>query len=329
MKKPETSVIIPNWNGADLLKICLPSLRKQSYRDFELIIVDNGSSDDSIPVVDKLFPEARVIYLAKNVGFSPAVNLGIQQALGKFFVLINNDTRLDKNCLRFLVEAAKSRKEVGMIAAKMLNFYHPNLIDSAGDYIDAVGHAQNIGLGEKDGVKFSRPGYVFLTTGGGSLIKRELIETTGLFDDDYFAYFEDVDLSLRAQMRGFKCWFEPKARIYHIHKATSNRNKAFTEYLQFRNMTQTVVKDFPKELLLRDFNWLKIILVNLNTVRYLAGIGYLGPALRAELYILANLPKLLAKRRQIQSRRQVPVSYIIENIRPKKITFFGLIPGGV
>lgn len=325
---PEVSVIIPNWNGYEFLPDCLSSLKKQEFEDFEVIVVDNGSADNSVDFIQTRFPQVKVIELNKNIGFAAAVNLGIKVACGKYIALINNDTKVDKNCLKYLVQAMKEHPDAGMVAAKMLNFHHPEIIDSAGDYIDAVGHANNIGLGEKDGPKFNREGYVFLVTGGGGLFKKEVFDMVGLLDEDYFAYFEDVDLCLRAQMYGFKGWYQPKAVILHIHKATANRNKAFTEYLQFRNMTMTIIKNFPTELLLRDFNWVKIILVNINTVRFLISQGYGLAALKAEVYILFNFLRLLRRRSQIQKQMKVDPGYIAGNIRPKKVTLFGLLEPG-
>lgn len=326
--KPAASVVIPNWNGVRLLKICLPSLRQQSFKDFEVIVIDNGSTDGSVKFINRFYSEVKVIELEKNIGFSPAVNLGIKHCGGRYIILLNNDTRVDKDCLKFLVKVAQAHPEVGMVAAKLLQFHHPSLIDSAGDWIDTVGHANNIGFGKVDGPSFNKAGPVFLVTGGGSLIKREVFNQVGMLDEDYFAYMEDVDFSLRAQFQGFKAWYEPKAVIYHIHKATSSKNKALTEYLQFRNMTQTIIKDFPTKLLLKNFNWLKIILVNVNTIRYLSSQGYLFSAIKAEWYILINLPKLLWKRWQIQSQIKVPLDYIIANIKPKKVTLFGLLKKG-
>ncbi len=329
MKKSFVSVVIPNWNGKHLLENCLPTLKIQTFKDFEIIVVDNGSTDGSVEFVKKNYPEINLIELDHNTGFAPAVNLGIKKSLGEFVLLLNNDTKVDSKCLEYLYKAAIKRKNVGMVAAKMLQMNDPKKIDSAGDYIDVVGHANNIGLGELDGEKFNKEGYVFLVTGGGGLFKKEVFEKVGFLDDDYFAYFEDVDLCLRAQMVGFKGWYEPKAIIYHLHKATSNKNKAFTEYLQFRNLTQTIIKNFPEKLLLKDFNWLKIILVNLNTIRFLTTQGYFLEALKAEGYIIANFFKLLKKRREIQKTKVVTDEYIIENIRKKKITFFGLIKNGI
>lgn len=323
--KTKVSVIIPNWNGWNLLKVCLNSLKKQTYSNFETIIVDNGSSDGSFGYIKKFFPKIQIIALDKNYGFARAVNEGIKKAAGDYIILINNDTEVDKYCLEFLVKAAGRRQEVGFIAAKMLNFYKRDIIDSAGDYIDIVGHANNIGLGEKDGATFNLAKEVFLATGGGSLFKKKVFEKVGLFDENYFAYMEDVDFCLRAQMQGYKGWYEPKAVIYHIHKATGNRNKSNLEYLQFRNMIMTIIKDFPTALLWRNFNWLLIILVNLNTVFYLSIKGFFWQAIKAEIYILVNLPLLLRKRFKIQKNKKVSNEYLIGNFHKKKISFYGLL----
>ncbi len=322
------SVIIPNWNGRDFLKVCLESLNNQSFKDFEVIVVDNNSSDDSVELMNLNFPKVKVLKLDRNYGFARAVNIGIKEGVGEYLFLLNNDTKVDKNCLRYLVKTADLYPEVGMVASKMKNFYNPMIIDSAGDYIDAVGHADNIGRGQKDGELFNSAGFVFLVNAGAGLYKRKVFERVGYFDEDFFAYFEDVDLSFRAQLQGFKGWYEPRAIVLHIHKATSSRNKSFTEYLQFRNMTQTVIKNFPLYLLFKDFNLLKIILVNINTVRYLAMKGYLKSAIMAEIFIIFNFMKLIRKRSKIQKTKKVSDKYIYENIVPKKVTLFGILKIG-
>lgn len=320
----KVSIVIPNWNGKHLLKVCLSSLKKQTFKDMEIVVVDNGSTDGSADYIKRYFAEVKIVPLDKNYGFAKAVNEGIKNSKGKYVVLINNDAEVEKSCLEYLIKAIKSHKKVGFVATKMLNFYNRKIIDSAGDYIDNVGHANNIGMGEKDSEKYNVPGYTFLVTGGGSIFRREVFERVGFFDEDYFAYFEDVDLCLRSQMQGFKGWFEPKAKIYHIHKATSLRFSSFLEYLQFRNMMITIIKDFPNKLIWSNFNWLLILLVNLNTVRFLATKGLLMSALKAEMYVLWNLPKLLNKRFAIQNTKKVSDDYLISNFQKKKITFWGL-----
>lgn len=329
MRKVETSVIIPNWNGIHLLRVCLASLKWQTYQNFEIIVVDNGSTDSSLDFIKKSYPQVKIIKLSKNTGFAYAVNRGIEKAKGKFIILLNNDTEVTRLCIAKLVETAKKHPEVSFIAPKILNFYNRGIIDSAGDWIDEVGHADNIGRGEKDGKKYSSPGLIFLVTGAGCLIRAEAFRKIGFFDEDYFMYFEDVDWCFRAQLRGLTGWYEPSAKIYHINRASSSKVKSFTEYLQFRNLTMTILKDFPKGLLMQRVTWLRIFWVNINTVRFFAKRGYLWEALKSEFYILFHLFTILKKRSKIQSSKLVSDEYIIDNVRRKKLTLFGLFPKGV
>ncbi len=323
IKSPLVSIVIPNWNGAHLLEHSLSAIQKQTYKTIETIVVDNGSTDGSKDYLKK-FSGVQVIALNKNYGFAPAVNKGILKAKGEFILLLNNDTKMDNRCVEYLVEVLKKKKDIGMVTAKMVNFYNPRLIDGVGDCIDSVGHATGIGIGQKDTGQFDVACEVPLVSGGGSLFRKEVFEKVGLLDEDYFAYFEDVDICLRAQYVGFKAWFEPKAIIAHVHKATSSKNLAFLEYLQFRNLTMTVIKDFPKELLLKDLNWLKIILVNVHTVYFLARQGYLPSALKAEVYVLTHLGELLEKRKIVQSSIRISEDNLLSLFRPKKIKLFGI-----
>ncbi len=322
----KVSVIIPNWNGKHLLKTCLTSLEKQSFKDFDVLVVDNGSTDDSAGYIRKYFPKFGILELNKNYGFARAVNEGIKNSSGEYLVLLNNDTEVEKDYIKYLVLAADKHSDVGFVAAKMLNFKNRNIIDSAGDAVDVVGHSYNIGLGQKDGPEFNRAGSIFLATAGGSLFKKEVFERAGYFDEDYFTYMEDVDLCLRAQFMGFKGWYEPRSVLYHIRKATSSKVGRLSEYWHFRNMTQNIIKDYPLVLFLKDFNWLKIKMVNINTILYMTKKGFLWEGIKADLWILLHLPILLWKRYKIQKSRKVSDEYIIANIRPKKITFFGLLP---
>lgn len=325
MKQIKASVIIPNWNGKHLLKICLSSLKEQTFKEFETIVVDNGSEDGSFEYVKKTFPLVEVISLDKNLGFAKAVNIGIKRAKAKYVILLNNDTEVDNQCIEYLVLAADKHPDIGFVAAKILNFYKRNIIDNAGDYIDGGGHPNTRGTGEKDGSKFNKDGYTFMATGGGSLFKKSIFEKVGLFDEEYFVYIEDVDLCLRMQLAGIKGWYEPRAKIYHIRMATSKKNLPLFQYLTFRNMTINIIKNFPTALLFHDLNWLKIILVNLNTVLYLFKRGYGISALKAEIYILSNVRSLLKKRKQIQKTKIVSDEYFIKNVVKKRITFWGLM----
>lgn len=315
MKKPLVSIIIPHWNGVELLRTCLPSLKNQSFKMFEVLIVDNGSTDNSISFVKNFYPEVKLIKLKKNSGFAKAVNQGITKALGEYLFLLNNDTELDINCLEHLLMAAENHPEVGFITAKVLNYFKRNLIDTTGDLIDAVGHLHSRAFNKKDLLKHNKADYLFAASGGSTLFRRNFFSKVGLFDEEYFLYMEDADLCLRAQLLGFKGWYEPKAVIYHRRMATSSKNMAFVECECFKNMAMTIIKNFPTALLLHNFNWLKILLVHFHTICHLSKKGYFLGVLKAEWYLLSHFGVLLAKRKKIQSNKIVSDHYIIENIQ--------------
>lgn len=317
--KTLVSIIIPNFNGLELLKICLPSLKKQTFKDFEIIVVDNGSSDGSSDYIKASFKGIRCIELKENFGFSKAVNIGIKRSNGKYIVLLNNDSEMDKECMKMLLKAAANHNEVGFVSAKILQFNNRNKIDNAGDYMDSSGHLLTRGFGDNEKL-YKKGEYIFLGTGSGTLFKREVFDEVGHFDKDFFFYMEDADLCFRAQLAGFKGWFEPKAKIYHIRMATSSKYFKDYESLVFRNMTMMIIKNFPAGFLLHNFNWLKIILVHINTLKYLIFKGHILSTIKVEWYLVIHLRKILRKRKIIQALKKVSDKYIIENMVEKKFT---------
>lgn len=323
--KTETSVIIPNWNGEHLLKDCLDSLEKQSYKNFEIIIVDNGSTDSSIEFIKNNFPKIKIIKLEKNLGFAKAVNIGVKKSKAKFIVLLNNDTEVDKDWLKNLVKIAKKYKDVGSVGSKLLNFYERRKIDGVGIQINEVGQARSIGYDEKDKGQYEKQLYVFGVTGGASLFKREIFIKIGMFDENYFMYSEEVDWAFRAQFQGFKAIYCPKAIVYHKHKASSSKKPQHLEYWQFKNMTQTILKDMPFGVMLKNYRWLKIILVHFNTIFYQIKNGFLWPPVLTEVWLLIHLPELLIKRYKIQKNKKVNDIYLEDFLVPKEITFWGIL----
>ncbi len=324
MKKLIASVIIPNWNGSKLLGDCLKSLSKQTFKDFEITLVDNGSTDDSLKYVKNNFPEVRTIALQKNFGFSKAINEGVKVTKAEYVVFLNNDTGVDKNFLRSLIRCVDSHPEVISVNSKLLSFYDKEIIDGVGILINEVGQARSIGWQEKDKGQFNSEQYIFGATGGASLFRRDDFIKVGLFDKKYFMYSEEVDFSFRAQFLGYRSIFCPEAIVYHKHKATSKKLPAYIEYWQFRNMTQTIIKDFPAGILFKRWRWLKIILVHLNTYFYQIKSGFWWAPFLADLWILFHLPELLFARKRIQSGRKVSDEYIESFMKKKEITFWGL-----
>ena len=324
MRKPKVSVVIPNLNGKDLLEDCLTSLRKQVFRDFEIVLVDNGSTDDSLRYVVQNFPEVKIVKLSKNFGFSKAINEGVNLSQAEYTVFLNNDTSVDKDWLKNLIICVNSHPEVISVNSKMLNFYDRKMIDGVGMLINEVGQAKSIGWQGEDSGQYDKEQYILGATGGASLFRRKDFIEIGLFDENYFMYSEEVDFAFRAQFLDYKSIYCPKAVVYHKHKATAKKLPAYIEYWQFRNMTQTIIKDFPTPILLKKWRWLKIILVHFNTIFYQLKNGFWWAPFLADLWILFHLPHLLKERRRIQRSRKVDNEYIESFLKEKKITFWGL-----
>lgn len=318
------SVIIPNWNGKALLKDCLRSLAKQSFKNFEIILVDNGSEDNSVEYVKRFFPKVQIIKLSKNYGFARAINEGVKASNAEYVVFLNNDTSADKNWLLELVKCVDSHPKVISVNSKLLNFYDRKKIDGVGIEINEVGQAKSIGWNAIDQGQFEKEDYIFGATGGASLFRRADFIKVGMFDESYFMYSEEVDFAFRAQFLGYESIYCPKAVVYHKHKATAKKLLHHVEYWQFRNMKQTIIKDFPTGILLKKWRWIKIILVHLNTIFYQLKNGYLWPPMLAQIWLLINMPKLLWQRYRIQKMKKVSDDYIESFLAEKKITFWGI-----
>jgi len=324
MKKIRASVVIPNWNGKNLLEDCLQSLENQSFNDFEVILVDNGSEDGSIKYVQDNFPLVKIVKLKKNFGFARAINEGVKASVAEYVVFLNNDTEVDKEWLKNLIYCARGHPEVVSVNSKLLNFYDRKIIDGIGILVNEVGQARSVGWQEKDQGQFNKEQYIFGATGGASLFRREDFIKVGGFDEKYFMYSEEVDFAFRAQFKGYKSVSCPKAVVYHKHKASARKIPQHIEYWQFRNMTQTIIKDFPAAILLKKWRWLKIILVHINTIFYQLKNGFWWAPFLALGWIAVHLPYLLNERGKIQTSKKVSDEYIENFLVEKKVTFWGL-----
>ncbi len=317
----KTSIVIPNWNGRELLPDCLNSLKKQHA---EIILVDNGSTDDSVNYVSVNFPEVKIVKLCANFGFAKAINEGVKASKAEYVIFLNNDTEVDKDFVKNLVSCADAHPEVISVNSKLLNFYDRKIIDGVGIQINEVGQARSIGWQEEDKGQYNSEFYIFGATGGASLFRREDFIKVGGFDESYFMYSEEVDFAFRAQFAGFKSIFCPDALVYHKHKASAKKKPQHVEYWQFRNMTMTIIKDFPASILLKKWRWLKIFLVFCNTIFYQLKNGYFWPPVLTKLWLLFHLPLLLNQRKIIQKNRKASDAYIENFLTDKKVTFWGL-----
>jgi GT2 family glycosyltransferase len=310
---PDIAIIVLNWNGREFLKICLDSLRTQTFKGFKVILVDNGSTDGSVEFVRENYPEVAVIALDKNYGFAKGNNVGIEEALKnkdiKYIALLNNDTEATPYWLGELIQALDNNTDVGFCTSKMLRFYNRQIIDEAGHAFCRYGFAYKIGVGEEDKGQYDNFRMVFGACAGAVMYRRAMLEEIGLFDEDFFAYCEDIDLDFRAQLQGYKCLYVPTAVIYHIGGGTAKWGSAKCIYLSNRNRITVLLKNMPLFLFLKNF--FGILWVELKTA---IQVIFLKPhrriMLKGGIDALRQLPKTLKKRRKIQQSRKVSNKYI-------------------
>lgn len=260
MKK--ATVVIPNYNGKNFLYPCMEALRRQTYTDFEVLIVDNGSSDGSPELIREMeggFPfPVKGIFLSENTGFSGAVNAGIGAASGEYVVLLNNDTEAEPGYLEALCRELDADREGRLFAVtpKMIQLYHKDLLDDAGDGYNLLGWGFQRGVGQPVTAKaHNRRRQVFSACAGAAAYRRELLLKLALpgtsrapecFDLQHFAYLEDMDLSYRARIRGYRILYCPEAEVYHVGSGTSgSRYNAFKVRLAARNNVYLNYKNMP------------------------------------------------------------------------------------
>jgi GT2 family glycosyltransferase len=309
------SVVIPNWNGAEHLPTCLDSLRRQTYPHVEIIVVDNDSDDDSLALLDRDYPEVQVIPLKENRGYAGGVNTGFREAQGEILVVLNNDTEARPSWLEELWAGLQRHPEAGSATSKILLFDEREVFNSAGDLYGVDGVPINRGVWEEDEGQYDDEDKVFSPCGGACALRRSMLEDLAskgqdrAFDEDFFAYCEDVDLGWRAQLAGYECLYVPGAIIYHRLSATGGGKIA--SYYTGRNFLYVLLKNYPASLLKK--HWPKIVAAQLR-ISWEALKTWRGEAsrarLRGQLAGIWNLPAMLRKRRVIQESRTASDDYL-------------------
>ena len=302
------TVVIPNWNGKRFLSSCLGSLRQQSFKDSETVLVDNGSTDDSVAFVNRNFPGVRVLPLPENRGFSAAVNAGIRVSRTEYVALLNNDTEVDPEWLEALVRAAESYPEAGSFASKLVDFNDRRILDGAGDVLRRSGLPYRLGHGEPDRGQYDEAAFVFGACAGAALYRRSMLDDIGLFDEDFFANCEDGDLSFRAQLAGYRCLYVPGSVVYHMGSATFGKRSPTATRLGTRNSLCMLVKNLPTPLVPGFLPF--VVAGQFSRLIVTASTSTLGAHLEGLAGVLRLLPLMLRKRREIQRRRRVSIGYI-------------------
>lgn len=241
----KVSVIIPNFNGIAFLDSVLGSLELQTEKDFEVIFVDNGSSDGSCSFVSGNYPWVHIIELPENLGFCRAVNEGIRAAKAPYVLLLNNDTEVAENFVEKMLAAISRHKNAFSCAARMIQYHDRDRLDDAGNYYCALGWSYARGKG-KDIHSYEKEEKIFAACGGAAIYRKKILDKIGYFDEEHFAYLEDTDIGYRARIYGYENWYAPEAIVYHVGSGTSgSRYNQFKTRYSSRNNVYLIYKNMP------------------------------------------------------------------------------------
>jgi GT2 family glycosyltransferase len=310
--EPKVSIVIPNRDGATprdglrFLDLVRDTLAEQSFRDFEVIVVDNGSSDASVAHVRESWPDATVIELGENRGFSGAVNPGIAAARGTYVALLNTDIELSPDWLDLLVSELDGDSRLGFVTGKIMRFDDRDVIEQAGHDFFTCGRFEPRGLDERDQGQYDERRATPVVSAAAALYRRAALEEAGRFDEDYFLYCEDGDVCLRMLLLGYSGLYVPEPRAFHVRGGTVGPATELPRFYLVRNGLVTVFKDLPASVLLRSAP--KIALYNWGALMAGRREGYARRVLQAFASFLRMIPGTLRKRRGVQRRRTVAPS---------------------
>lgn len=318
--EPQTAFIVINWNNEELLKECLESISQQSQKDYRTILVDNGSHDNSIAAARKVMSDLTILDTGVNNGFARGNNIGINEALKdptiRYIALLNTDARLDKDWLKYILEFCKNKPNAALLQGTTLNYFDHRTIDSTHLYVTRGGQGAQ-GNWQEVYIEESGPKKVFGVNAAACLITRDFIEGQpykNLFDESFFMYLEDVDISSRATIMGWDNYLVPGARAYHMGSASSGGNAGYSSYglyMTFRNNLAMLVTNFPISILVRLM--FKIPLTDYRTIRHLWRQGNKEAArkvLAGRLVGVCRSPYYILKRWKMTGKRQIDPSYL-------------------
>jgi GT2 family glycosyltransferase len=305
MKNP-ICVVIPNWDGADMIESTLDSLKKQTL-PCDIIVVDNGSKDASLDILHPLAESGEIILIAhpKNLGFAGGMNAGFRYAIDHGYEAVaglNNDAVADKNWLKYMFECLQSSPKIGTVTCKILS-RDGKTMDSTGDWYSVWGLPYPRGRDEPTSNKYDHQTDILGASGGASLFRCTTLQEIGLYDQDFFAYYEDIDLSLRTRLAGWQIRLEPRAFVLHATSSTSNRVHGFTTKQTMKNLPWILFKDIPASLFWRMYPRFLLAYTMFFGKAIVDGRGWW--ALRGLAISIVKTPKKLWQRRRIQQRRKI------------------------
>lgn len=333
--KPLVSILIVNYNGGSVLNKCLESLYKTEYSEFEVVIVDNGSTDESVKLIRKNYKHIKLVEAGENLGFAVGNNVSLKYAKGKYVVLLNGDTEVEPDWLNKMVAFAEEHKDGGVFSPKILFFENRKIINSAGGVCDFYGFSPLRGTFEKDSKLFSQPCEVFYAHGAAMMVRKDLFDKIGFLDETYFIYHEEFDFCWRARLYGTKVYYVPESVVYHKLKQRNFYKKeklAQRQFLVKKNRIRTIIKNH-KSLSLVILALFVNLFVSFGEIIYLVFKGdFESPKgiIKAFFWNLKMLPDTLAKRKEVQSLYRVPQSEVLNLMRKTPFAldiFVGIIKG--
>ncbi len=326
------SVIVVNWNRHRMLRNCLTTLYQQTYINLELIVVDNGSTDDSVALLERDFPHVKLIRNTENKGFCTANNQGIQAAHGKWIALLNNDAEAEPDWIAALHSVLQNRPRVGMAASKILVYEEPARIDKVGHLMFPDGQNRGRGTGALDQGQFDAVEPVLWPDGCAAMYRRSMLEEIGGFDEDFFAYGDDAELGLRARIAGWECLYTPKAVVRHHRGSTLGLRSVRRLMLIERNRVLLAAKLFPWSLLWKNpyfyaqrlLSGMRASFTGEGETALFRGWRGKWDLVRALIWgdweALFLLPSMLRKRRALQAIRKLTPSQVEQLILDHRIT---------
>lgn len=323
---PLISVLILTYNRSDLLKNALACALKSDYPNLEFIVSDNASSEDIAGFIKKNFPnkKIKVVRLKKNKGLTGGFNFGFQYCKGEYTMLLCNDTKIDKKAITFMVDMMEKDPELGLVAPRVIQMRKPNQLHSAGGFVTIFGILYHYGVYQnKNNPKYQKTYYVFTGTGAGYLIRTKVGRLIGLYDEDFFIAYDDIDLCHRIWLSGYKIVYCSKAELLHYWSATLNSSTHQLWFWAHKNAISSYIQNLSLQYLSTIFPFLTICYGILFIERIIKGKFGLAFAIpRAYIWHLLNIKKTLKKRKFIQQRiRKISdgeiFKYTLVNFTPK------------
>lgn len=316
--RPLVSVVILNWNGKTHLIRCLASLLKVTYKPLEIIVVDNNSTDDSVSEVQREFPRVTVIANKINKGYSGGNNDGIAASRGKYVFILNNDTQVAKGFLEPLISLMERDASVGCVQPKLVYGHNHAVLNAVGSYMTSTGFLYHYGYRKPASApQYNQRLTIYSAKGAAMLLRRSAVDEVGMFDEDFFIYFEETDLCHRLWLGGYKVVYEPKSLVYH-YEAVDTHKQMTNSFIMFLS-TRNRIASFIKNLSLTNLFFVLTALLVFDILLFLLYLGRLHvriaiAVVSSLLWNVRELPKTLRKRRPIQKRRKLDDESLFKTI---------------